>query len=279
MRSKLMISLLATNFALLAYIAIKLPDPTEVNQPNPNTKDMDVKHTALMSALDDVRRDVKAVSNRLDDRIKGLETRLANQGRISRSRLSAGKQGRPDFKEAETEVPATASIASQVVQQVEERLEAKLERLASRRAHRNAGGQWKASMNELAQALDLDDQTAEMAYGVFNAARDDAFALLQQPRQDGRTLLDDLVDDIRRGETQPEKQLMKRLFSQTVPGTKTTYMAKMISISENVSADLTDHLSEAQMNKLKSLNVALLEVDTGYDPVGDYVRRALTQSP
>ena len=43
-------------------------------------------------------------------------------------------------------------------------------------------------------------------------------------------------------------------------------------MSEQVRTNLSPHLSETQMQKLNALNLAVLEVETGYDPVGEYIR-------
>ena len=53
-------------------------------------------------------------------------------------------------------------------------------------------------------------------------------------------------------------------------------ISEMISLSEKVRNNLSPHLSAGQMDKLNTLNVAVLEVETGYDPVEEYITNALS---
>jgi hypothetical protein len=60
-----------------------------------------------------------------------------------------------------------------------------------------------------------------------------------------------------------------------VPGTDQTYLAGFLEIATDCDRDLAAKLDPKTMRKLRALRVALLEVNTGYDPTGDYVRARL----
>jgi hypothetical protein len=152
-----------------------------------------------------------------------------------------------------------------------------LEAPAARHRERGDDGKWKAPLDELSKELKLTEVQAAEAKRVFDAARDASFNLLKTQRLDGGCILDDYVAALKSGADPEEsgRQLFKRIFTEKVPGTDTTYVSEYIDMEQGTRDALAQKLDAAQMKRLKSLHVDLLEVKTGYDPVGDYVRAKL----
>ena len=208
-----------------------------------------------------------------------MDQRLA----VIEQQVNAFQSPSPETLEADTvrAVAATeeltTALAAKVAESVQTQLDAKLERLESRQRNRSMGGEWKAPIDDLAAELELSDAQRESATEVFDDARDGVFDLLKAARPDGGSMLDDLVTKLREGDPQAFPRFVQRILSERVPGSDRTYLAEMTSLSEQVRSHLSKHLSEAQMEKLDTFKVAVLEVGTGYDPVGEYISNALSE--
>jgi hypothetical protein len=166
--------------------------------------------------------------------------------------------------------PLEELVAERVSKQVAEKIEA----MAARDHQRGDDGKWKAPIDDLAKEISLDEKQKAEAKRIFDASRDETYALLKTMRLDGGSLLDDFASALKSGGDPVEttKSLFARVFSEKVPGSDRTYLAEFIAIEQSVQEQLGRQLGAAQMKRLKGLHVDLLDVDTGYDPVGDYIR-------
>lgn len=277
MAGKLNTGLIAITLAGMTYLIAVQPDASLQHSSAVGRAHAPAEHSkAIVDAIKGLRRELAGLETRMNRRLDGIEKRLeATDRSVKLDNREFSRAAKKSAAADQAKTPDT--IAKTMVKEVEDRLTAKIERLASRRMNRNREGQWKASMDDLAAELKLDDETKEMAYGVFNGAHDEIFALFKKARVDGTSILDDMVGDFREGAPDWEQRLRKRLTAEKVPGTDQTYMEALGALYERVSGDLADHMSPEQMTGLKDLNVALLEIKTGYDPIGDFIRTTLSQ--
>jgi hypothetical protein len=164
-----------------------------------------------------------------------------------------------------------AAIDAAVAGKVEQAVEAKMKKELKKR-RRRGGEEWKPSIGELEKELEMDAFQVQKSTEMFNRGKDLAFELFKTPREDGTSLLDDLAVAMR-GED-PEKnagRVFMRIFTERVPGTEQTYLQEIMKIRGGVVEDLGTVLDEGQIEGLHSEQVNILEVDTGYDPFGEYI--------
>jgi hypothetical protein len=264
------IGLATVSLALTAYVAVVVSgiraggdtgvvaELTEINE--------------RLDRLEKLRLDVAGMDKSVGRKIDRLERRIADTpGSIggSASAMAAGAEG--------AEVTSPEEVAQReeaLADRLEKRLGEKMEKLANRDRERNGQGEWKAPVDELAKELGLTDDQKREATAIFNEARDETFVLLKTTRLDGGSLLDDFASALKNGDDPEEatKSLFKRIFTENVPGSDRTFLTDLIALRTDVHDELGRHISADQLSKLDRLRVDLLDVKTGYDPVGDYVR-------
>jgi len=264
--------LVALTLGVAVFIAVSLPDSGSLAhlQTGPSS----TTDTSVARAIDELRAEVKRQGEQLDQRVSTVERAMALQLEVLAEVTSLDAstlEGALPYVESE----ATESFTAKVAEVVKAQFEGNVEELASKQRVRSANGQWKAPMDELANELDMDDYQKDRSEEAFDRARDDAFQLLTTQRPDGGNLLDDLVSDIQNGTPEPYKVFMERISSEHIPGTNRTYISEMMALSELLNQELGEHLSEDQVRKLKALQIAPLEVQTGHDPIGDYIRASM----
>jgi hypothetical protein len=221
-------------------------------------------------AVEALQAQMREMSERVERRVSDVDRRIT----------SARTPPAPDDPRAVPDARAAAADASTkpidelIAERVEKKVAEKLEAMAGRDRERGEDGKWKAPLDDLAAELKLTDAQKAQAKKVFDHARDETFTLLKTQRLDGGSLLDDYAAALKSGAdpTESTKQLFGRIFSEKVPGTDRTYFVEAVSIHQDVEDQLGRQLDAGQMKRLKSLHVDLLDVRTGYDPVGDYVR-------
>lgn len=252
--------------ATTAYVAITLPKAQTAPTRSSGLQESSTSATAAETEeLAQLRDEIRSLSERLDQQVETLN-RLVE--RVEAAPVVSGTT--PNFDRARNSDP-TEDLAVRVAETVQSQLDAKLDRMASRQQNRNMGGEWKAPIDELAAELGLDDRQKESARIVFDQARDQVFDILKTKRDDGGSLLDDLAEGLKAGDPDAFGAFMGRMFTEKVPGTEVTYLGEFMALTEQVKGDLSSHFDSQQLKKLETLNVAVLEVETGYDPVGDYL--------
>lgn len=257
---------------LTVYIAIKMPSKTRQEKPaeaGMNTVDASEPGSELAA----LRRKIEQLEDQLDRRLSRIEQAIERE---SQSPVE-GSPGLTQRDNTDSRPDDRQALVAAVARQMKGQLEAQFDRLAERKSQQNPGGQWKAPMYRLRASLNLSEDAANAANEVFNGGKDETLRLLSMERQDGGSLLSDLVSDIRSGVKDPGQKLLNRIRTESVPGQELSYLTAFAELTETVQSHLGEHLSEDQMDKLKSLNVALLEVDTGYDPIADHVRDQLSR--
>jgi hypothetical protein len=173
--------------------------------------------------------------------------------------------------------PAPRALEDVVAERVEKKVAEKMEEIAAREKDRGDDGKWKPPMDDLAKELKLTDAQKAEAAKIFDSSRDQAFVLLKTQRLDGGSLLDDFAAALKSGGDAEEstKQFFQRIFNEKVPGSDQTYLAEFIALHQDVHQRLSRQLGKDQIKRLDALRVDLLDVKTGYDPVGDYIRAKL----
>ena len=220
-------------------------------------------------AVEALQAQVREMSERVERRVSDVDRRIVS-ARTSPS--PDDLRGMPDARAAADS--SAKPLDELVAERVEKKLSEKLDAMAGRDRERGDDGKWKAPLDDLATELKLTEAQKAQAKKVFDHARDETFTLLKTQRLDGGSLLDDYAAALKSGAdpTETTKQLFGRIFSEKVPGTDRTYFVEAIGIHQDVEDQLGRQLDAGQMKRLKSLRVDLLDVRTGYDPVGDYVR-------
>jgi len=269
------IALCALSLGATCYVAASMP------------KGNDERIAALEAKLDAAEKRAAAVETvraEVHELTQKVERRIADSGRHADAAQDGGRAAgaMPADAAASRATEGDASPAGKpldelVADRVEKKVSEKLDTMAARDRERGGDGKWKAPIDDLTKELKLTETQKADATRVFNAARDASFTLLKTQRLDGGCMLDDLVAALKSGVDQEEagRQFFKRIFTEKVPGTDTTYVAEYIDMEQGTSDALAQKLDAAQMKRLKSLHVNLLEVQTGYDPVGDYIRAKL----
>lgn len=213
-----------------------------------------------------LRDEIRSLGDRIDRRLAGIEQRI-DAAEPMPTVLAASRAGAVE----------TGAIEAGVTAAVERTVDAKLEQWAARTRDVGADGKWKPPLDALAAELALTEAQEAEAARVFDAAKDQVYDVLRTMRLDGGSLLDDFVAALRAG-AEPQaafRELFQRIVNERVPGSDATYLGELVVITEETERALAKHLDAAQIEKIRTLHVDLLDVKTGHDPVGDYVRARL----
>lgn len=224
-----------------------------------------------LTKLEDLRTAVDRLDANVDRRMERVERRVAEAPAVGS--LTAAAEAGEGAEAAPGANPGGAPL-DELVARIEEKIDSKMDRIAARQGERNAMGEWKAPLDELEKELGLDERQKREAAAIFDEARDETFVLLKTMRLDGGSLLDDFAAALKEGQDPPTatRAFFQRILSDEVPGTDRTYLADLLTLRQDVKSALAKELSATQMTKLDRLRVDLLDVKTGHDPVGDYVR-------
>lgn len=223
-------------------------------------------------AIESLRGDVRQMRESLDRRVADVARRV-DAGAAAASAPADVASG----KQAAMAAEGGPRLEDVVADRVEKKISEKMETLAARDRERGDDGKWKAPLDELSTELKLNDTQKAEAKRIFEHSRDEVFALVKTMRLDGGCILDDYAAVLKSGADPGEatRQFIQRLFTERVPGSDRTYLADFITIGQDVEEQLGRQFDKDQMRRFKSLRVDILDVKTGYDPVGDYVRAKL----
>ena len=247
-----------------------------------------VKVRSLESALSEQSGEVSTgtglvkVQGALSKRIKRLEQSSARMlERVRRLEVHRGSVTRIEPASDTATLSAQtleelkiAGVEAAVVDRVEEALEAKVSEIVTR--PRTGQGEWIAPVDELSELLSLSPEASERVTQVFNTAHDASFELLSKTRDDGGSMLDDLVGDLRElGQPRGFQRWLGRLGQTEVPDGEGTYAQAYGALRGDVLSSLSTALTDEQMRRFEDSKVAPLRVNTGHDPVRRYVESAL----
>ena len=155
---------------------------------------------------------------------------------------------------------------------VDERLERKLQAQPG-----NAGGQGagdrKIPLHDLGKELALDPQTQAKVAAISDAVKREIFDVLKTPRADGSTFADELLDVFLGGEPARAGQVFQKLFTETVPGSPTTYATAVGALQEKAREELQRAMGAETYGRFRHMSVNPENIQTGFDPWGEYLRQ------
>jgi hypothetical protein len=266
-----LVALTSMSLGATCYLIASLPKESGDDRVADLTKRLDAAEKRA-DAVESLRGEVRQMHEALDRRVGDVARRVdaATAAASAPADAAAGAQ-------AARGAPGAPRLEDLVADRVEKKLSEKMETLAARDRERGEDGKWKAPLDELGTELKLTDAQKAEAKRIFEHSRDDVFALVKTQRLDGGCILDDYAAMLKSGADPGEstRQFIQRLFTERVPGSDRTYLADFITIGQDVEEQLGRQFDKEQMRRFKALRVDLLDVKTGYDPVGDYVRAKL----
>ncbi|MBW2262946.1 MAG: hypothetical protein JRG91_13295 [Deltaproteobacteria bacterium] len=158
-----------------------------------------------------------------------------------------------------------------------------IETLVDQKVEEKLGGTGKAarprfkSMDALAEDLALNQYQKQKTGEIFNQAKYEAFEVVNQPREDGTSIVQELRDTVM-SSSKPHKDGMKvlmKLMVENVPGTDETYFSRLTKIREDAIDEAGENMSPEQAAKLGSMSVNAYAVETGYNPLTDFFKDAM----
>ena len=264
----LLLSLFAFTLGLGAIYMVIGANNDSVSRQNTLVRNAEVQPRKAHIDLKKLRQQVR----RLNQRVNRLEQRFED-------RTEKPKDSSPSAKEKNVNATALAHhLESVVLDRVEAKLNKRIDTVATRR--RTPQGEWIAPHSELSEELDLTEDQRRRTEEIFNSAHDEIFDLLKTEQIDGSSLVDDLATDIINGVSDDvaTERFIQRIFTETIPGTETKYLERLIELRSTVFADLSQELSGSQNAALETLKIDPLRVQTGYDPIKKYVEQAVTNA-
>lgn len=222
-------------------------------------------------ALREEVRELKDRLAKLEARPKSPPPPPAEEFEVLRAEIARveAKAGAPR-KDATAVVPTEEDIRKIV----DERLEQKAaEPGAAAKAQGGHGGDdRKMPLHDLAKELALDPETQRRVAEIANRAKREIFDVLKTPRPDGTEMAGDLIQAFLSGEPEKTKQVFQRLFTEKVPGSDQTYLLTVSGIQDRARQTLKGTMGEAVYGRFEHMGVKPENIETGWDPWGEYVK-------
>jgi hypothetical protein len=169
-------------------------------------------------------------------------------------------------------LPTTVSeedIRQIVDERIEERKKADP---AEKKAEGFGGDDRKMPLHDMSKELALDPETQRRVGEIANRAKREIFDVLKTPRADGTEMAGDLIGAFLSGDAEKTKQVFGRLFTEKVPGSDQTYLASVTGIQERAKQQLRGTMGDALYGRFEHMNVRPENIETGWDPWGEYVK-------
>ena len=235
------------------FDASALPKPKEFGE-------LREKVTEVSTGLDILRTQVSALkqsekANRFQ--ISGLEERLRN-------------------------MPASAGGSAGVRREdIEEIVEEKIK-------NRRPLGK-EPPLSAVAARLDLEKTTRDEMERILRKKKSDLMSVLQTPRPDGTSLLDEFADELigvmASGEPTEEEgkkvflKFFQRIASEKLPGTDKTYLSEVLRLRQETLDAFKHALSEEQYNNYEALAIPdPLEIKIPNEPMEVYLQQRAAAS-
>ncbi|KAF0243856.1 MAG: hypothetical protein FD180_3024 [Planctomycetota bacterium] len=135
------------------------------------------------------------------------------------------------------------------------------------------GDDKKRPLSEISKDLALTELQEDQMAEAINASQKVCFGIVTTPRNDGTNILDDIVVAMQDPEHAQEKATaaFMKLFTDKIPGTDETYLARIMTEKGALNSEFKKVLTEDQMKKYTRLGQDPHEIQTGYDPYGEYL--------
>jgi len=217
---------------------------------------------ALGDEVQSLREQLSAVAKAQAERKREVSEQIsALTTSVEAGRALGGTSGGGSMKPGDLE----ALVAKAVDKKVEEEMP------------QREGGEWKPSLDQFKDTLKLNEYQTQQSERILDDAKAEVFKLAGLKREDGTSKLDDLVAAIQDpvDSEAAMKDWFMSLFREKIPGREETYIAELIRTKDRTEKSLVEVLSEAQVRKMRRLNIDYLGVKTNYDPFAEYVQEAL----
>jgi hypothetical protein len=139
----------------------------------------------------------------------------------------------------------------------------------------------KRPLTEISKELGLTEQQEDMMATAIDASQREMFALITTPRTDGTNILDEVVEAFKDPENAQQKAqaAFLKLFTDRIPGSDETYLSRIMKEKEALNGEFGKFLTEEQMKKYTRLGQDPHEIQTGFDPYGQYMAERLQDRP
>ena len=223
----------------------------------------------------------------LRDEVRELKDRLARVEARPRAATPAAEEAkavddlRAEIARVEAKVAAAPSrpgaLPSAVTEEdirkiVDERLEEKKAEPAEKKAEGFGGDDRKMPLHDMSKELALDPETQRRVGEIANRAKREIFDVLKTPRADGTEMAADLIGAFLSGDAEKTKAVFGRLFTEKVPGSDQTYLVAVTGIQDRARQQLRGTMGDALYGRYEHMNVRPENIETGWDPWGDYVK-------
>ncbi len=202
----------------------------------------------------------KAADEAVAERASELERRLESLEKNALAAAAAGTGGDP------------GAIDDLVAKKVDEKMEG-----VKKKKSGLFGDENKRPLADVSKDLALTELQEDQMAEAINASQKNCFGVITTPRNDGTNLLDDIVLAMQDPEHAEEKMkaAFMQIFTAKLPGSDETYLAKLLQEKQVLEEGFKKILTEDQMKKYTRLGQDPLEIQTGYDPYGEYLGERL----
>ena len=199
-----------------------------------------------------------AIEKEVAARAAALEERLAS---LERTAASGGGSG-----SGTSEEELDAAVAKKVD-----------EKLAGKKKEGIFGDDKKRPIADISKELGLTELQEDQMVQAIDTSQRGMFGVITTPRNDGTNLVDDIVKALQDPEDPQGKAqaVFMKLFTDKIPGTEETYLARIMTEKKTLSEEFRKILTPDQMKKYERLGQDPHEIQTGYDPFGEYVAERL----
>lgn len=223
--------------------------------------------------LRDEVRELKLRLSRIEARpkateaAKGVDDLLAEIARVEAKVVAASPSA-----SSPNGAPAAALPEEEIRRIVDARLEERKADPAEKKAEGFGGDDRKMPLHDMSKELALDPETQRRVGEIANRAKREIFDVLKTPRADGTEMAGDLIGAFLSGDAEKTKQVFGRLFTEKVPGSDQTYLASVTGIQERAKQQLRGTMGDALYGRFEHMNVRPENIETGWDPWGEYVK-------
>ncbi len=234
-----------------------------------------VAETAYVGVL---RRQVRQTNDRLDrleskqresaarEEVARLEEQVGRvEAQVAESKKLVPAPAPAAAAKAATEAPLGPLSADEISLLIDQKVEQKVKEKKG-----GFGGDDKRPLADVAKQVGLDSGVEMRMAEITNEAKDVVFQLLLKPRADGTNLVDEIIAAFTSGDQEKAGQVWMRMFKENVPGTNETYFAAALRVADDVMKKFEKLMTPEEFAKYKHTGVGPLDLETGYDPFGEY---------
>jgi len=224
----------------------------------------------LRSTIDHLQVRQTETSSRSGTAIEEVRDQVARvEKKVAEARPAAATAPVPPGKEGALPTYLTEEDIQKVVDERVEKLQAKGE------PRKNAfeGNDRKMPLHDLARELELDPKAQARVAEIANDAKKEIFEILKSPKPDGTNVADELIEVLTKGDQAAAQQLFKRLFTDMIPGTQTTYLAGVGAIQDRARGLLQSAMGPSAYGRFEHMSIHPENIQTGFDPLADYFKQ------